>query len=133
MRFSPFVEEIDVVESYRLMREAIKTSAMDPRTGKIDMALLTTGTSSGARKLHEDMRKAMVQLLDREDSDVGRSARSGRGVRYMELVKAFGEQSSIRVDLVEVAEVLRELEGEGVVGVSGGFGERGFVRRIVEG
>jgi DNA replication licensing factor MCM4 len=124
---------MDVIEAYRLMREAIKTSAMDPRTGKIDMALLTTGTSSGTRKLHEDMRKAIVQLIDGDDSDVGRNARSNRGVRYMDLVRAFGEQSSIKVDLVELGDVLRELEREGVVRVSGGFGERGFVRRIVEG
>ncbi|KAJ3562215.1 hypothetical protein NP233_g9712 [Leucocoprinus birnbaumii] len=73
MRFSSFVEESDVVEAYRLMREAIKTSAMDPRTGKIDMSLLTIGTSSGTLKLREDMRKAVVALLDGE-SDVGRGA-----------------------------------------------------------
>ena len=35
MRFSEFVELKDVKESSRLMREAIRTSAMDPRTGKI--------------------------------------------------------------------------------------------------
>ncbi|XP_006455012.1 hypothetical protein AGABI2DRAFT_40860, partial [Agaricus bisporus var. bisporus H97] len=132
MRFSSFVEEGDVIEAYRLMREAIKTSAMDPRTGKIDMALLTTGTSSGTRKVKEDLRRALVGLLDEEKGEVGRNARSNRGVRYLDLVRALGEQSSVRVDAVEVGEVVRELENEGVVRVSGGFGERGYVRRIVE-
>jgi DNA replication licensing factor MCM4 len=132
MRFSPFVEERDVVEAYRLMREAIKTSAMDPRTGKIDMSLLTTGTSSGMRKMREDMRKALVALLD-GDGEVGRSARGSRGVKWGDLVKALGEQSSVKVDLVELGEVVKGLEGEGVVRVVGGFGERGLIRRVVEG
>jgi DNA replication licensing factor MCM4 len=103
------------------MRKAIKTSAMDPRTRKIDMALLTTGTLSGTRKLH-DIRKAIVQLID--DSDVGKNARSNWGVRYMDLVRAFGEQSSIKVDLVELAEVLRELEREELLELSVGLGRR---------
>jgi DNA replication licensing factor MCM4 len=45
------------------------------------------------------MRKAIVQLIDGDDSDVGRNARLNWGVRYMDLVRAFGEQSSIKVDL----------------------------------
>ena len=44
MRFSEFVEEEDVREAVRMMCEAIRTSAMDPRTGKIDMGLQNTGT-----------------------------------------------------------------------------------------
>ncbi|KXN89730.1 DNA replication licensing factor MCM4 [Leucoagaricus sp. SymC.cos] len=131
MRFSPFVEEKDVIEAYRLMREAIKTSAMDPRTGKIDMSLLTTGTSSGTRKLREDMRKALLSLLD-GDSEVGRGARGQRGVKWTELVRVFREGSSAKVDVVEFGEVVRALEGEGLVRVVGGFGERGVIRRVVE-
>lgn len=131
MRFSPFVEEQDVTEAYRLMREAIKTSAMDPRTGKIDMSLLTTGTSSGTRKLREDMRRALLNLLDGE-GEVGRNARGARGAKWTDLVRVFNEQSSVRVDLVEFGEVVRGLEAEGVVRVTGGFGERGVVRRVVE-
>jgi DNA replication licensing factor MCM4 len=40
MRFSDFVQVQDVREAGQLMREAIKSSAMDPRTGNIDMGLL---------------------------------------------------------------------------------------------
>lgn len=132
MRFSSFVEESDVVEAYRLMREAIKASAMDPRTGKIDMSLLTTGTSSGSQKLREDMRRAVVGLLD-GDGNVGKGARGARGIKWSELVRALGEQSSIKVDLVEFGEVLRALEAEGIVRVTGGFGERGVIRRTIDG
>jgi DNA replication licensing factor MCM4 len=64
MRFSDFVELRDVKEASRLMREAIRTSAMDPRTGKIDMGLLNTGTGAGQRKLRDDMRKEIVSILE---------------------------------------------------------------------
>jgi len=46
------------------MQEAIKTSVMDPRTGKIDMGLINSGTGSGQRRLRKDMRKELMALLD---------------------------------------------------------------------
>jgi DNA replication licensing factor MCM4 len=63
MRFSEFVELADVKEASRLMGEAIRTSAMDPGTGKIDMGLLNTGTGSGQRKMREDTRKELLSIL----------------------------------------------------------------------
>jgi len=142
MRFSDEVEERDVVEAVRLMKEAIKTSAMDPRTGKIDMALLTTtGVTEGMRRMREDMRRALMVMLDGGEGgeggeggggDVGRRARSGRGVRWNEVVQAFEARSSGRVDWNEFGEVVKALEVEGVVKVVGGYGERGVLRRMVE-
>ena len=41
----------------------------------------------------------------------------GRGVKWTELVKKLGDQSSIKVDLVDFAEVIKGLENEGVVKV----------------
>lgn len=135
MRFSNEVEEGDVMEAVRLMREAIKTSAMDPRTGKIDMALLTTtGVTEGMRRMREDMRRALMAMLDGDgdgDGDVGRRARSGRGVKWNEVVAAFEARSSGRVDRIEFGEMVRALEVDGQVKVVGGYGERGVLRRMV--
>ena len=44
MRFSDSVDIVDVEEAARLHREALKQSATDPTTGKIDVSILTTGT-----------------------------------------------------------------------------------------
>ena len=44
VRFSDKVETIDVEEAKRLHREALKQSATDPRTGFVDISILTTGT-----------------------------------------------------------------------------------------
>merc|ERR1711868_157223 len=46
MRFSNMVELEDVEEAARLHREALKQSATDPTTGRIDVSILTTGQSS---------------------------------------------------------------------------------------
>jgi DNA replication licensing factor MCM4 len=121
MRFSEFVELADVKEASRLMREAIRTSAMDPRTGKIDMGLLNTGTGSGQRKMREDMRKELLSILD--------GAGKGRGIKWAEAMKMLGEQSSVKVDAVDFAEVIKGLENEGAVKVVGER-EKRTIRRI---
>jgi DNA replication licensing factor MCM4 len=121
MRFSPFVEVEDVKEAYRLMREAIKTSAMDPRTGKIDMGMLNTGTGQGQRKLRDDMRKEILSILG--------GSSGGRGMKWSQVIKQLGEQSNVRVDSADFGEVIKELENEGVVKVVGER-EKRTIRRI---
>ncbi|ESK94820.1 cell division control protein 54 [Moniliophthora roreri MCA 2997] len=111
MRFSEFVELDDVREANRLMRDAIRTSAMDPRTGKIDMSLLNTGTGQGQLKMREDMRKELLNILN--------TAEGNRGLRWADALKTLGSQSSIKVDPAEFAEVIKGLENEGVVKVVG--------------
>lgn len=48
VRFSEKVETIDVEEAKRLHREALKQSATDPRTGFVDISILTTGMQATA-------------------------------------------------------------------------------------
>ena len=122
MRFSDFVELVDVREAYRLMREAIRTSAMDPRTGKIDMGLLNTGTGSGQRKMRDDMRKGILGVLDTAGG-------GARGIKWAEAVKLLGEQSSIKVDVAEFTEVIKALENEGLLKVVGER-EKRMIRRM---
>lgn len=43
MRLSDDVEQCDVDEAVRLIKNAMQQSATDPRTGKINMDILTTG------------------------------------------------------------------------------------------
>ncbi|KAG6907797.1 hypothetical protein DXG01_007336 [Tephrocybe rancida] len=121
MRFSEFVELQDVKEACRLMREAIRTSAMDPRTGKIDMGMLNTGTGQGQRKMMDDMRKEVLALLD--------GAGGARGIKWADAIKRLGEQSSVKVDVTDFAEVTKGLENEGRVKVVGERDKR-TIRRI---
>ncbi|XP_026580378.1 DNA replication licensing factor mcm4-like [Pseudonaja textilis] len=63
VRFSRKVETIDVEEAKRLHREALKQSATDPRTGIVDISILTTGMSATARKRKEELAQALKKLI----------------------------------------------------------------------
>ncbi len=122
MRFSGYVEVEDVREAFRLMREAINTSARDPTTGEIDMGLFDTGIGRAQRRARGDMRKAVLALLD------GKGGAAAMGVRWVDAYKSLESQSSIRVSAGEFQEVVRELEQEGLVKVVGER-ERRVIRR----
>ncbi|KAH9936704.1 MCM2/3/5 family-domain-containing protein [Amylocystis lapponica] len=122
MRFSALVELADVQEAFRLMREAINTSARDPTTGEIDMGLLDTGIGRQQRKMRGDMRKEVLAMLDG-------GAGGTRGVRWADALKQMEGQSSVRVSTAEFQQVIRELEQEGVVKVVGER-DRRMIRRV---
>nr|CAG8590238.1 3807_t:CDS:10 [Entrophospora candida] len=54
MRLSKNVDIHDVKEAERLLREAMKTAAWDPETGRIDMDLITTGHNINDRERGAD-------------------------------------------------------------------------------
>jgi len=122
MRFSPFVELADVKEAYRLMREAINTSARDPTTGEIDMGLLDTGVGRQQRKMRGDMRKAVLAMLDG-------SGGGTRGVKWMDALQQLESQSTVKISTAEFQQVIKELEQEGMVKVVGER-ERRMIRRV---
>ncbi|KAJ1029682.1 hypothetical protein NDA13_002925 [Ustilago tritici] len=137
MRFADEVIVADVEEAARLIREAAKSSATDPRTGLIDLDLINTGRSYHQRKLAGDLRREFLQLLDEMGSASGRatspsgpsSTAPTKAVRYVDIAKAINDQSSVPVDPTDLYELVRTLESEGVVKTAGER-ERKTVRRI---
>ncbi|KAB5551310.1 MCM2/3/5 family-domain-containing protein [Coniochaeta sp. 2T2.1] len=121
MRLSETVTADDVREAVRLIRSALKTAATDSQ-GRIDMSLLTEGTSAVERKRKEDMKTAVVVLLDELTA-------TGTSVRFSEVAKKLGENAGVQVDGHEFSEVMRALEMEGKIMVSG-EGARKSVRRV---
>ena len=49
--------------SSRLYREALKQAAVDPSSGKVDIAILTTGLSSGNRKRRTQLKEELWKLI----------------------------------------------------------------------
>lgn len=49
--------------AHRLHREALKQSATDPKTGLIDINILTTGLSVSDRKRRLEIAKSLKELL----------------------------------------------------------------------
>lgn len=122
MRLSDQVTAHDVSEAVRLIKSALKQAATDARTGLIDMGLLTEGTSASERRRKMDLKKAITDLLDE-------MTRQGGGARYSDVLRRIGEQGSLAVEQPEFAEVIRSLEQEGLVSVSG-EGARRSIRRV---
>lgn len=122
MRLSEEVTVDDVHEAVRLIRSAIKESATDPITGRIDMDLLG-GISNSERRRKGDMKNAIIGLLD----DMARGA---GGARYNDVLKRLQEQSTgITIASGEFADACRSLETEGLIRVSG-EGARRAIRKI---
>lgn len=124
MRLSDIVTSDDVREAVRLIKSALKQAATDARTGLIDMSLLTEGTSSSERRRRQDLKNAVLEILD----DLGRA--QGGNVRYADLGRTLAEQSSIEITAEELAESVRALQQEGALTVQG-EGNRRSIRRIV--
>jgi DNA replication licensing factor MCM4 len=123
MRLSEIVTEDDVLEAVRLIKSALKQAATDPRTGVIDMSLLTEGTSVADRRRKEDLKRAVLEALDNLGS-------AGQSVRLSDLARRIREGASEQVENAELVEVLRTAELEGAVQVTG-EGPRRMVKRIV--
>ncbi|CAK7273839.1 MCM DNA helicase complex subunit [Sporothrix epigloea] len=121
MRLSSDVTGDDVREAYRLIQSALKTAATDAQ-GRIDMSLLTEGTSATERKRKADLKVAVLRMLDEA------LAGGQTSMRYSELVRRMAEGASVPIESADIAECLRSLEMDGSVTVTG-EGARRTVRR----
>ena len=121
MRLATKVTKDDVEEANRLIQAALKTAATDSQ-GRIDMSMLTEGTTSADRKRLEELKSAVLGLLDEMTS-------GGQTVRWSDLSRRLSEGASVAVEPADFAETMRALEMEGVVLISG-EGARRSVRRV---
>ncbi|RCH81810.1 hypothetical protein CU098_002792 [Rhizopus stolonifer] len=110
MRLSPTVDVADVAEASRLLREAIKDYATDPKTGRIDMDLILSGTASSERDLQNSLKEALLSKL---------SSYHHNRVDYAKLFKDFNDQNQVPVDNKTFEDVLRSLQDQGVISTSG--------------
>lgn len=121
MRLATEVTRDDVLEAVRLIKSALMTAATDSQ-GRIDMSLLTEGTSTADRQRKEDMKNAVIKLLDELTA-------GGQAVKYAEVAKKLGENAGVQVESSDFAECMRALEMDGSITVTG-EGARKSVRRV---
>jgi DNA replication licensing factor MCM4 len=121
MRMSTTVTRADVREANRLIQSALKTAATDAQ-GRIDMSLLTEGTSAAERRKKAELKTAVLQLLDEMTA-------SGSAVRWSDVAKRLTDGASVPVEPAEFTECMRALEMEGSVMIMG-EGARKSIRRV---
>ncbi|XP_054277531.1 DNA replication licensing factor MCM4 [Macrosteles quadrilineatus] len=107
MRFSLTVVQEDVEEAYRLHREALKQSATDPLSGKIDVGILTTGLSSAARKRRQELTDGLRKLLTTKGK--------GSSLNFQKMLAEIKETFQTMVTREMFEDSLKELQDEGVV------------------
>lgn len=120
MRLSPTVELIDVKEAVRLIKSAIKDYATDPITGRIDMDMVQTGTTSAQRRMQEDLNKEILALIDDNNNLI----------RFNELAIKINEKSSLRVENHDLADAVKRLVQEGKV-IETGDNHRRTIRKAM--
>ncbi|XP_078073193.1 DNA replication licensing factor MCM4 [Mustelus asterias] len=111
VRFSEKVENIDVEEAKRLHREALKQSATDPRTGIVDISILTTGMSATARKRKEELAEALKKFIQ--------SKGKTPAMKYQKLFEDMRSQSDVAITKDMFEEALRALADEDFLTVTG--------------
>ncbi|XP_012289041.1 DNA replication licensing factor MCM4 [Orussus abietinus] len=106
IRFSPVVEMVDVEEAWRLHREALKQSATDPLSGKIDIGILTTGMSAAGRKRKLELAESVKKVI---------VSKGKVSLNYQKVFTEIKENSSILVTRDMFEEALKYLQDNGIV------------------
>ncbi|XP_076267346.1 disc proliferation abnormal [Rhynchophorus ferrugineus] len=111
VRFSKTVDIEDVEEAYRLHREALKQSATDPLSGKIDVGILATGLSSAARKRRIELAQSLKKLVENKGKVPT--------VNYQKLFEELKSQSQTMVTREQYEDALKDLQDDGFIVVMG--------------
>ncbi|KAI7869037.1 MCM2/3/5 family-domain-containing protein [Spinellus fusiger] len=120
MRLSETVEVQDVVEASRLLREAIKDYATDPKTGRIDMDLILMGHGAHDRHLQDDLTRELRTLLN----SYGETR-----VGWTRVLNDFNAQSNVTIENRAFEEALRAMETQGDIKIVG-EGRKRMISRL---
>ena len=104
MRWDHTVQQYDVIEAIRLMKVATQAAATDPRTGTIDMDMITTGRTALDRDTLEKLANEIRGMLTRDAK--------GQKLHLTDIRRKIEQQSSIEVGMNEVQQAVQQLADE---------------------
>ncbi|XP_065208146.1 DNA replication licensing factor MCM4 [Planococcus citri] len=114
MRLSSIVDVPDVEEAFRLHREALKQSATDPLTGRVDVSILTSGVSTAAKEKQRlvtvELNKVVVQLKKKYKNDTDAVT-----VERQELLAGLKERSHEPITDELFAKCMKDLEDDNII------------------
>lgn len=113
VRFSSVVELVDVEEAKRLHREALKQSATDPVSGKIDVSILTTGMSASSRRRRAELAVALRKMLE------SKAKTKAQSLAYQKVFTEFKEQSDLMITREMFEDALKDLQDDGFLTIVG--------------
>ncbi|KAI5167174.1 DNA replication licensing factor MCM4 [Nematocida sp. AWRm79] len=104
MRLSHAVEEKDVSEAIRIIKDSLHIYAVDPVTGRIDMELLHTGKTTAALKLEDDLKELILRDI-------------GKGSTVPKLMESLNTTARIQEKVLMT--ILEELQEDGKIMIDG--------------
>lgn len=110
VRLSDKVEAEDVEEAKRLHREALKQSAVDPSTGKIDVGIISTGLSNAGRQRKIEIAAALKKLLE---------SKTAQNHQFNRILQEFKENNQYQITRELFEDVLKELQDQGFLMMQG--------------
>ncbi|XP_054161735.1 DNA replication licensing factor mcm4-A-like [Oppia nitens] len=119
MKFKNVVDMEDVEEARRLHREAIKQSATDPLSGKIDISILTTGMSASNRKRRNEVSLGLKQFLESLREETGAQSESQMQFNYLKVFNDFKVTTTLMVTRDMFDDSLKALQDEGYLTLIG--------------
>lgn len=111
VRLSHMVEVADVEEAWRLHREALKQSATDPMSGKIDISILTTGMSSAARKRRVEIAQSLKKLIQAKGKVVT--------LNFQKVFQELKDSSDLMITREMFEDALRDLQDDEFLALTG--------------
>ncbi|EIJ89422.1 DNA replication licensing factor MCM4 [Nematocida parisii] len=104
MRLSHTVEDKDVSEAIRIIKDSLHIYAVDPVTGRIDMELLHTGKTTAALKLEDDLKELILRDI-------------GKGSTVPKLMESLN--TTARIQEKVLMSILEELQEDGKIMIDG--------------
>ena len=89
------------------MHVATQKTATDPRTGRIDMDMITTGTSTRERENIKALTQAVREILETRKATGG-----GKSFSISDVVGFLQEQSDVDVDVNDLTKACSQLAAE---------------------
>jgi DNA replication licensing factor MCM4 len=100
MRLSNLVTEYDVGEAIRLMKVATQAAATDPRTGHIDMDMITTGRTAVDRDMVVRLAEQLMSIF---------TAHKGQRLNLAQLRSLVLKDGDQQVSIHEIEEAVKEV------------------------
>jgi len=106
MRHSERVSADDVAEALRLHKVATQQAATDPRTGKIDVGMISTGQSDEERRQLEERANNVLEILKDQERNT---------IKQKVLIAKYEEKHQIMLKLQDLKKVVERLQSDGRV------------------
>lgn len=100
MRLDSKVTEWDVEEAIRLMRVATQAAATDPRTGTIDMDMITSGRTQVDRDLVQRLAEQLRQFF---------SSRKGSRMQISQIRAQLSQDSGMQLSMNDVEQAVKDI------------------------